>query len=194
LILSMFSYDPKKRPTVEELKNHPWMKKPMSHKLTRQTLIDKLQEKRSCKTADSSREANETRAIGCDPMLEFVRQVSDAAIDMFKFNDMTDHDIDVAPSVIWEELRAFNEDVVDGKMNLEQNVEKRHFLIEVPEENLKVKVKFLELKNQDSEEDEDQKTRLRIRFVRKQGDISKWYSLFEEMKEANFSDILLAPR
>lgn len=42
LILSMFSYDPKKRPTIEELKNHPWLKKPMSHKLTRQTLIDKL--------------------------------------------------------------------------------------------------------------------------------------------------------
>lgn len=26
LILSMFCYDGKKRPTVEQLKNHPWMK------------------------------------------------------------------------------------------------------------------------------------------------------------------------
>jgi serine/threonine protein kinase len=118
LILSMFSYDPKKRPTVEELKNHPWMKKPMSHKLTRQGLIDRLQEKRSCKTADSSREADASRAVE-DPMLEFVRQVSDSQVNVYKFNDMTDHDISVAPAVIWDELRAFNEDYFDGKMQLQ---------------------------------------------------------------------------
>lgn len=28
LILKMFSYDPKLRPSVEELKSHPWMQKP----------------------------------------------------------------------------------------------------------------------------------------------------------------------
>ena len=48
------------------------MKKPMSYKMTRQGLVDKLQEKRSCKTADSSREADASRAIE-DPMFEFVR-------------------------------------------------------------------------------------------------------------------------
>jgi len=113
----MFSYDPKKRPTVEELKNHPWMKKPMSHKLTRQGLVDRLQEKRSCKTADSSREADASRAVE-DPMLEFVREASDSQVNVYKFNDMTDHDISVAPAVIWDELRAFNEDYFDGKMEL----------------------------------------------------------------------------
>jgi len=62
-------------------------------------------------------------------MLEFVRKVSDSALNIYKFNDMTDHDIDVAPSIIWEELRAFNEDHFDGKMNLEQNAEKQYFLL-----------------------------------------------------------------
>jgi serine/threonine protein kinase len=33
LILKIFSYDGKKRPTVEEIKNHPWMKKTYSVKL-----------------------------------------------------------------------------------------------------------------------------------------------------------------
>lgn len=47
LVLSMFSYDPSKRPTLEQLKNHPWMKKPFSVKLTRQSLMEKLQELRS---------------------------------------------------------------------------------------------------------------------------------------------------
>lgn len=54
LILSMFNYDSNKRPTVEQLKNHPWMKLPMSYKLTKHNLMEKLQEKRSTKTADSS--------------------------------------------------------------------------------------------------------------------------------------------
>merc|ERR1712159_810891 len=35
LILKMFSYDGNKRPTIEELKNHPWIKKPFSVKMTR---------------------------------------------------------------------------------------------------------------------------------------------------------------
>lgn len=42
LILSIFSYDSKKRPTVEQLKNHPWMKKPYSIKMTRQSILEKL--------------------------------------------------------------------------------------------------------------------------------------------------------
>jgi len=42
LILKMFSYDGNKRPTVEELKAHPWIKKPFSVKLTRGSIIEKL--------------------------------------------------------------------------------------------------------------------------------------------------------
>jgi len=42
LILSMFSYDSSKRPTVEQLRNHPWMTKPFSMKMTRQVLLDNL--------------------------------------------------------------------------------------------------------------------------------------------------------
>ena len=81
-------------------------------------------------------------------------------------------------------------------MILEQNEKKKYFMIEVPEDNLKVKVKFLELKEEESNqsEDEDCPRRLRIKFNRKQGDISAWYSIFNEMKESIFDDILLAPR
>ena len=35
LILKMFSYDGKKRPTIDEVKNHPWMQEPFSTKITR---------------------------------------------------------------------------------------------------------------------------------------------------------------
>ena len=47
LILSIFSYDGSKRPTIKQLREHPWLKKPFSTKLTRQSLIEKLQDTRS---------------------------------------------------------------------------------------------------------------------------------------------------
>ena len=71
--------------------------------------MEKLQEKRSAKTADSSREDNNSRG---DKMLQLVRQQSN--LDIYKFNDMTDHDIDVSPGLIFEELNNFNSDYFDS--------------------------------------------------------------------------------
>lgn len=71
LIIKMFSYDGTKRPTIEEIQEHPWMKKDFDIKKSRSNIIDKLQEVRTAKTADSSRESATSRG---DPMLELVRQ------------------------------------------------------------------------------------------------------------------------
>jgi hypothetical protein len=54
----MFSYDGKKRPTIEELKNHPWMQTPFSVKSVKENILEKLSEKRTAKTTDSSREGS----------------------------------------------------------------------------------------------------------------------------------------
>lgn len=105
------------------------------------------------------------------------------------FNDMTDFDIDTSPADIWEKLQIFNEDFYNGNFKLEQNVEKKNFVLEAADSNIKVKVKFLELKQSN-----DEPTRLRVRFTKKKGDISAWYDLFNEMKETVFEGVLLAPR
>jgi serine/threonine protein kinase len=42
LILSIFSYDGKKRPTLEQIREHPWLQKNVSHKVTRQNILEKL--------------------------------------------------------------------------------------------------------------------------------------------------------
>lgn len=42
LIIRMFHPDQKKRFTIEQVKNHPWLKKKFDHKETRQQLIDKF--------------------------------------------------------------------------------------------------------------------------------------------------------
>jgi serine/threonine protein kinase len=71
LILKMFSFDGSKRPTVEQLKTHPWMTKPMDMKAARSNILEKLSEQRSARTADSStRDEGSSRG---DAMLELVR-------------------------------------------------------------------------------------------------------------------------
>lgn len=55
LMTKIFSYEGKSRPTIEEIKNHPWMKDPkFDMKATRSALLKKHVEKKSEKTADST--------------------------------------------------------------------------------------------------------------------------------------------
>ena len=122
LILRIFSFDGSKRPTIAELKAHPWVNKPFSVKMTRASIMERLQEKRSQKTAHSSKEDDKNYRGG--PMTELIRQASASELEIYKFNDLVDHDIEVSPGTIWEELNMFNEDLFEGKLNLNYNTEK----------------------------------------------------------------------
>ena len=123
-------------------------------------------------------------------MLDLVRQRS--VVCTSRFNDMTDFDIDVAPGVVWDDINTFNADHMEGKMKIEKT-DNKHIIITLPEEEgsqeLVVKVTFFTLP--DLEDTGSQKTR--VKFIKKRGDLTKWYSMFQEMKDAVLSDILIAP-
>ena len=70
LILKMFSYDGKLRPTVDELREHPWMKKGLDIKASRADVMEKLSEARSQKTQASSTGDVSVRG---DKLLELIR-------------------------------------------------------------------------------------------------------------------------
>jgi len=110
-VLRMFNYDGKKRPTIEELKNHPWMQKPYDVKAVKENIVERLTEKRTAKTTDSSRDSSSKRG---DEMLQLVRQTSMANLEIQKFNDMTDFDIQTTPGEVWEELNNFNADYFES--------------------------------------------------------------------------------
>ena len=102
---------------------------------------------------------------------------------------MTDHDIDVTPGVIWDDLNTFNEEHFEGGLKIEK-VDGKHILMTLQGEegvsqDLVVKVKFLAIP--DSE-------RTRVRFIRKRGEIDRWYSMFKDMKDAGMEEVLLAPQ
>ena len=81
-------------------------------------------------------------------MLEIVRQSSVLALERYKFNDLTDYDIDCEPGVVWDELNSFNEDLFEGKFKIESNIEKQWMKLSLESKEempLTVKVKFFEL-------------------------------------------------
>jgi len=110
-----------------------------------------------------------------------------------------DHDIEVMPGTIWEELNMFNEDIYEGKLKLDYNSEKQYMSIEMmdPESGMldfQVKAKFFAIPNEEEEEpSEGEPTRLRIRLIKKRGDLQKWTEVFNEIRETVLDEYLLAP-
>ena len=144
LIIRMFSYDGTKRPSIAEIRAHPWMTKGVDLKGIRSSLLDELAEKRSNDTAASSREDVAARG---DEMLHLIKK-DVSQINFARFNDQTDFDIDVVPGVVWDDLNNFkaehcnnlNVEAVDGKgfkLTLPANEEEGT-------DELVVKVKFFQ--------------------------------------------------
>ena len=50
LIIKMLNYDPSKRPSIEELMDHPWVKLPFERKKTQNAIIEILKENKSSKS------------------------------------------------------------------------------------------------------------------------------------------------
>jgi len=185
LIIKMFAYKGGDRLSTQEIRNHPWMSnKPFDFKQTRANILEDLTSKRSEMTESSSRENVCSRG---DQMLDLVKQTS--VINIRRFNDMNDFDITVDPGVIWDDLNTFNTDFFEEKFSIEKK-EGKHIMMTMKnaEEgtDLKVKVKFF--KHPDMDQD-----KIRVRFVRKTGEIDKWYAILNEMKEAVLKDVLCAP-
>merc|ERR1712100_424474 len=122
------------------------------------------------KTNHMSRDDDRTyRDVGA--MGELVRQASASELELFKFNDLVDYDIEVMPGTIWEELNMFNEDLFESKLTLAYDSEKQHMTIEMadPETGIldfKVKAKFFALNTPSKDESgEADQLRLRLRLV-----------------------------
>ena len=125
LILKMFSYDGSKRPTIDELKSHPWMQMGFDYKNIRGDLIEKLSSSRSEKTAASSNQEGMRGGKGADSRLVLVRQAeSTSNLKNYTFNDKTDFDTTCDPGYIVEKLNEFNANNCEGSLEIEINDEK----------------------------------------------------------------------
>jgi len=112
--------------------------------------LERLADKRAEKTAQNSQAAEAQTNNRGDQMNELIREASASELEVYKFNDMNDYDIDVSPGFVWEELQMFNIDLFEEKLQMEANVEKKYFTIQMndPETDkidFKIKVKFFAL-------------------------------------------------
>lgn len=134
-------------------------------------------------------------------MKEIIRK-GKHVLQIRKFNDMTDHDIDVDPVIIFEDLGRFNVENLNDKMKIEyiedKGEDKNYVKLTIKDdgslpgvtkpdeeadqaqgpgdeenEDIIIKVKFFQISD----------TRTRVRFVLKQGNIMTWYQIFKQMKE-----------
>lgn len=71
LILKLFSYDGKNRPTPAEIRAHPWMSKGVDMKSVRHDILNELNEKRIQSTASSERQGMDSRG---EELLHLIRQ------------------------------------------------------------------------------------------------------------------------
>ena len=81
-----------------------------------------------------------------------MRETSVKNLELFKFNDMTDHDIDITPGHVVELLNEFNCEYFDNQLSFDQNNEKKFLKLSIKDQ-LEVKITFINL-NENNEEDE----------------------------------------
>jgi len=127
----MFSYDPTKRPTVDEIRSHAWMTKGGDFKESRKRILDQVQEKRTASTNTSSKDDMVRRGA---KDLELVRQCTVGNLNRYTFNDNSDFDITIVPGAFWDQLNSWNEDINDSKAKFEKNVEKQYIMMSQPDE------------------------------------------------------------
>lgn len=189
----MFSYDPTQRPTVDELKNHPWMVKGVDVKGCRAKITEELHESRSAKTATSSTGAGAPRG---DVLLELIRETSRSGLVQYQFNDKTDFDIDINPGNIKDMIEDFNKTHFNNQLAIEVNKEKRWIKLvkedkETPDNTLIVKMKFFRIPTEE-EPEEGEPVMLRMRMIKKRGNLMEWYEILDDIKEkGQLQDFLL---
>lgn len=114
LIQKLFSYDPEKRPSLEEIRNHPWMTaaKQPSDSEAKQTVFQMIQQAQE----EQAQAQQKTRAQakkqkynrGAEEDLAVVSEKP--FVSVYKFNYMTDFTTDSDPSAVMEKLEQYKGD------------------------------------------------------------------------------------
>lgn len=101
----MFSHDGDQRPTIEQLKAHPWMTHQIDHKQIRSEIIENLNSIRSEKTSASSTNDQEVSRGFSGQMTNLIRKCeSESNLINYAFNDKTDFETYHDPGQILQKL------------------------------------------------------------------------------------------
>ena len=196
LILRMFSYEGKDRPTVQEIRAHPWMQAKCDMKQIRHDILSELAEKRTQSTADSERIAGSSRGP------EKLHLIRETGFGEQAFDDIMAYDIildQIKPGTIWDDIEEYienngltekwalteDEDAVDDIMDDDEQQDKpKHFTITIKPDEIDGAEERDEVKGFDKEtvveikffRKDDQTARVHIQAVK--GDVAHWKQTF----------------
>lgn len=129
LIIKMFAYEGKDRPTLADIAKHPWVTAECNVKKIQSSLLSELNEKRSEATSASSAVDKTVRG---EPMTELILKKQDGyKYNPKTFHDQTDFVFEGVPGHLLESLEAFNEEAFEGKMKIDV-VANKHIKLNIP--------------------------------------------------------------
>lgn len=202
LILKLFSYNGKDRPTVADIRAHPWMAGFDGMKQVRHDILTELAEKRINSTASSERQGDACRG---EERLHLIRQKG--FCDM-AFDDIEAYDVLtelIKPGHIWDDLEEYietnnlkeqwelteAEDAADDIMDDDDaSAEKqKHIRITIKPDSISGEEERDDVKGFDSQTVVEIKffkkddTTARVQIQATQGDISHWKQIFTKEDE-----------
>lgn len=86
----MLSYNPSKRPSIQDIRNHSWMKAAFHFESTRDDIIGDLNDYEENQNEQTMREEQASRG---DLMLDLIRETTEENLQLHKFDNVTEYDI-----------------------------------------------------------------------------------------------------
>ena len=86
----MLSYNPSKRPSIQEIRNNSWMKASFQFESTRDDILADLYEYEESQNDQTMREEQACRG---DLMLDLIRETNSENLGLHKFDKVTEYDI-----------------------------------------------------------------------------------------------------
>lgn len=197
LILKLFSYNGKDRPTIAEIRSHPWMKDGVDMKQIRHDILNELAEKRVNSTASSERTGEAARG---EARLHLIREKGFCEM---AFDDIESYDVLtqlIQPGHIWDDLEEYiNENSLTEKWELAETEDAADDIMDDDDEkaakpkHIRLTIKPDSISGEEERDDVkgfDSQTVVEIKFFKKddttariqiqatQGDIQHWKQFF----------------
>lgn len=86
----MLTYNPSKRPSIQEIRNHSWMKSAFNFESARNDLLGDLNDFEENQIDSTMREEQACRG---DLMLDLIRETNQENLQLHSFDNLTEYDI-----------------------------------------------------------------------------------------------------
>lgn len=156
LLQRLLSYDSDERPSIEDIKNHPWVTGgDLTDSEAQLSVVQQIQQAKQEQAeqkmkAQSNKKAKVHRGgVDDEDQLKFITQAK--FVQTYKFNNFGEFLTEEAPSEIFDLIDKYRQEI-DNKLVVTFQEDKKRILIEDKSKTLKLSLKFFKLDDDDEED------------------------------------------